>query len=155
MIAEEYQIESAFIYQFTNFIEWPEDAQIVNKNGKFLISVYGSPQLVTELQASSNGKTIKGYPIEIRLFMKAEELMPSQIVYVKDPGADAFLQILKKIKGKGTLLISHAKGLGEKGSMINFFADEGRIKFEINRTSIETEQFQVNSRLLKLARLIN
>jgi hypothetical protein len=56
---------------------------------------------------------------------------------------------------RGTLTISEAPNLAEKGSAINFVILNNKLKFEINRNSIYKAGIKISAQLLKLAIIVD
>jgi YfiR/HmsC-like len=147
------KIESAFIYKFTNFIEWPHDAP-ANAGDKFTICVVGSSPVQQTLEEIAALKTVNGEKLEIKGFSDGNLPKFCHIALITTKNSETFENILKNLKGRKILVISHADGFGVKGSMINFFSEGDRLRFEINRKAVEAEGIKVNSRLLNLAKTI-
>ena len=63
--------------------------------------------------------------------------------------------ILSKVKNKKILTISDQKGFAEKGVMLHFINQKNKVKFELNRASLNNSGLSASSELLKLAILVN
>lgn len=150
-------LKTAFIYQFTKYIEWPETFSLPEEDRPFfVISVWEDSPLLSELEKLSSEKDIKGKKIKLNVVKGPSEILEKKshiLVYGGGESPDLF-KTLEQMKGTGTLLIGHGDGLGKKGMMINFYTDEGRLRFEINRKAIERENLYINSQLLKLSRIV-
>ena len=148
---EQYKVETAFIYQFTNYITWPPDST----KDAFVISVVGDSKLTRSLEKLAQVKTVKGQKMLIHQITDSSQLKRSDIVVIGSSNEKILDEITKKTKGTHALIISFSHGFATKGSMINFYLDDGRIRFEINRAALEAEKLQASSQLLKLARLVD
>ena len=147
---EQYKIETAFIYQFTNYITWPTDSTRTS----FVISVVGASPITGELEDLAKTKSVKGQKLEIHQITESPQLKKSDIVVLTSSNEKILEEVLKKTRGTNTLIISFSKGFASKGAMINFYLEEGRLRFEINRPALENEGLQASSQLLKLAKVI-
>ena len=153
--SEKDKIESAFIYQFTNYIDWPLIRDQSEGAAPFVISVAGNSPIVAELEDLAKTKTVKGRKIAVHQFTDASRLtLNSSIIIIAVPDEDLLKDVIRRSKGTSALIVSFSRGFAEKGAMINFFLDEGRLRFEINRRAIENQNLRVGSQLLKLAKLI-
>jgi len=148
---EQYKVETAFIYQFTNYITWPPESE----KDAFVISVVGDSRLTRSLEELAKVKTVKDKKMVIHQITDSSQLKKSDIVVIGSSNEKLLEEISKKTKGMHALVISFNEGAATKGSMINFYLDEGRIRFEINRAALEAEKLQASSQLLKLARLVD
>ncbi|MEO5970905.1 MAG: YfiR family protein [Bdellovibrionia bacterium] len=151
---KEYKVQTAFIYQFTNYVEWPQDKSAISAQEPFIIAVIGSSPIVQELEALAKIKTVKGRKIEVNKIENVSLLGRSNIIVIASTDESLLRQAVQKTTGSGALIVSYSEGFAQKGAMINFFQEEGRLRFEINRTALESQKLQVSSQLLKLAKLI-
>ncbi len=153
-VENEHRVKTAFIYQFTNYVEWPKDQRTLAATEPFLVTIIGNSPLVQELHNIAKAKTVKGRPIEIDHLQDSSKIRKSQMIIIAGSDDKALRDILERTKNMGALIISHADGFAKKGSMINFFIEDGRLRFEINRPALEEGQLQVSSQLLKLAKIV-
>lgn len=151
---KEYKVETAFIYQFTNYVEWPQNNTSAAALEYFVISVVGSSPIVQELEALAKIKTVKGKKIQVNRVENSALLERSNIIVMTSSDETLLRQTVQKANGSGALIISYSEGFAHKGAMINFFQEDGRLRFEINRNALENQKLQASSQLLKLARLI-
>ncbi len=153
--AQQAQVEAAFIYQFRNYITWPDEAEAAGSRD-FVISVVGPESgLFQELEQLAKTKKMKNRSIEVRLVENVSKLSKSDIVIVGSSSLDLLQDVVRKVKGEHALIVSHAEDFAKKGAMINFFLEDDRLRFEINPSAIKKENLQVGSQLLNLARIIN
>lgn len=154
--SQEERVKAAFIYQFTNYIVWPGEKEATTpSHAAFIITVVGKSALVDELSKLAQTKKIKGRPIEIVITEDPGKIVPSQIVIINTSDAAVLLKIAGKLKNNSSLIVSHGTDFAKKGAMINFFVEDERLRFEINRTFIAQAKLQVGSQLLSLAKLVD
>jgi hypothetical protein len=147
---EEYNIKAAFIYQFTNYIDW---GQLI-PGDEFVIGIIGNSPLKGQLSEIAKSKTVKGKKIVFRQFSKPEEIVPCHILFIPRKTLFPLDNILSKVAGKGTLTISEKEGYAKKGTNINFIEVDEKLKFEANTKSINAAGLRASSQLLKLAIIV-
>lgn len=141
------KFKALFIYNFTNYIEWPGGT-----SGAFIITVVGDSPIVGELEAISKLKKVGTASIEVKVVNSASEIGSTHIVYVP-PAKKKFLpDIAQAMSGKATLIISD-NGQGKFG--INFVEVDSKQSFQISKSNIEEHRLKVNSTLLALGTLVN
>jgi len=145
----ESKLQTAFVYQFTNYIEWPKDT--ANKD-IFYIGVCGHSSLIKPLEELAKSKTVKGVKIIVRTQTLADPIWENHVLIIDEK--DSVEAIVKKVRGYPVLTISKGEGLSQKGVVVNFFVDDGKLRFEINRKMAEAQKLSISSQLLKLARII-
>ena len=62
--------------------------------------------------------------------------------------------LLSTIEDRDILIFSDTKNYAKKGTHINFYQQDYKIKFEINLNKIEADGFYINSLLLDYAKII-
>jgi hypothetical protein len=157
----EYAIKATYLYHFGSFIEWPKELA-GGIGGKFKIGVLGKSAVVSPLQQIAGTKKVRGLAIQVQQFKSADDIKACHVLFVSDaaeddknPDPEARLkQALKQTKGKHILIVTEHEGLARKGSAMNFFIEENRVRFEINLEAARTEKLQISSNLLKLGKLV-
>jgi hypothetical protein len=147
---DEYNIKAAFIYQFTNYIDWGS----LMSGDEFVIGIIGSSPLKGQLAEIAKSKTVKGKRIVLRQFSKPDEIVPCHILFIPRKTLFPLDNILAKVLGKGTLTISEKEGYAKNGTNINFIEVDEKLKFEANTKSINAAGLKASSQLLKLAIIV-
>ena len=142
------QTRALYILDISKYVNFPERFQ---NNESFTITLLsGNLDLYWELERlSKTRKTVQDKPIRILVCKKIDELKPSQVVYVNHREGYRIDDVLKKIRGTGTLLIS--EGYPFRTSMINFVVTDGAPRFEANEELMRQEGLYVNELFLAQA----
>ena len=146
------KIKAVFIYNFTKYIEWPQDYQA----GDFTIAILGENQsLFNELSNMSKVKKVANRPFTIKTINSPSEIGSAHIVYIPTDNSASFSKALSSLKGKSALVVTESPGLAEKGAAINFTIMGGRQKFELNKSTALQNNLKVSSTLENIAVLVN
>ena len=141
------KIKVAFIYNFTRLVEWPPDY----KEGDFVIGVLNaSPALLTELNTLTQ-KTSGKQKFTIKNFKSVEEIDKCNILFIPEGSNNLLAEVLKKLHGTSTLLITETEGDAKKGAAINFIIKDNKQAFELNKSNAEKNHLTVSSSLKTLA----
>lgn len=147
--SDEYEIKAAFIYRFTNYIEWDS-----TPGDEFVIGIFGTSPVKQDLQEIARTKTVKNKKIVIRQFKKPDDISTCHILFISQETSVPLNDILAKVAGKGTLTIGEKEGYAKKGALINFVEVDNKLKFEANPKGISAAGLKASSQLLKLAILV-
>lgn len=145
-----HEIHSMLIFNFIKYIDWPDAA----KSGDFVIAVYGDDNVFEQLNTFYSSRPIKGQQAQIIKVNSLNELNSAHVVYVADKKSSDFESLNSKFNGKPTLIITDRSGLGKKGSCINFKEVGGKLKFEINQSSFDTNKLKISSQLVSMGIMI-
>ena len=146
------KIKAVFIYNFTKYIEWPEEY----KTGEFTIGILGeNSALFSELDKMSKVKKVSNQSFVIKSFTDPSQLDNPHILYIPEDSTDQLKKAIDRLKGKSTLIVTEKPGLAKQGSAINFVVQGSRQKFELNKANVTQRNLKVASALENLAIPVN
>lgn len=147
------QLRAMFIYNFANFVEWPEKA-FANKESPITICLYGKVDFSSYLEPMA-GTLVGDRALNISEF--DEELTISKQCHMLFVGSDKQSLSKSLFESKNflyVLSISEKNGFIESGGMINILSQENQISFEIDLLSAKNKGLFISSDLLSLAKNI-
>jgi len=151
-VSADYKMHCLYLYKFSQLVKWPEP----RAKQQFTIGVVGitplAPSLEQYLSVKNNSSAVK---YKLLWFKSFESIADCDLLYVSADQLKNFDQIVKKMNGRSTLIVSEVKGLIKRGAGINFIYEEGTsIKVQINKTAIEAHKLKVSSELLSLGTVV-
>jgi hypothetical protein len=148
----EYEVKAAFIHNFAKFIEWPASA-FEKADSPLRIGILGEGPINAPLMGM-RGKQVQNRSLEITRVRRINDLRQYHIVFVNPSEKGRTRSILRALKGTGILTIGDFEGFAEQGGALNFYLEEGKVRFEINDCAARRENLKVSSKLLRLARIV-
>ena len=100
----ESQVKAAMIYNFAQYVKWPENGLNPSKS-PFVIVVIGDDPLATILEDLSKGETFENRTIQVQRLSTLNETKFCQILFVSQSQKKRIPQILEAIRGKSVLTI--------------------------------------------------
>jgi hypothetical protein len=153
----EQKIKAAFLYNFINFVDWPED-KMTDNDEPIIIGVIGNKDFVNAFDPIKD-KQIRGKKIVIKYFKDLKDLKKCHVVLLCICGStspDNSKKIMDAVKNFPVLTVGEQADFLENGGNINFLTVDHKIRFEINLDSAKRNNLKIRSKLLKLAkRVIN
>ena len=149
----EYRLKLAFLYHFTEFVDWPSDA-FQGDRAPLTICVLGEDPFANGIKETLRGRAVAGHPIDIRRLKPAENPRGCQVVFVRSGEKRASERVLASLKSSSILTVGETKGFAERGGIINLFMDENKLRFEINLGAAKQANLRISSKLLALAKLV-
>lgn len=149
--AQNEKFKALFLYNFIKNVEWPP----ASKQGDLIIGVLGSNPISKELETITSTQRAGNQAMKVKVFSTVEEITNCHIIYVSPNKGNLVPQLLAKISGSNTLVVSDNKGGIQQGSGINFILDGDKLKFEISKHNIEVKGLRVSTSLLNLGIPIN
>jgi hypothetical protein len=151
--AAEVRIKAAFLYKFSDFIEWPPEAY-GKPDSPFTIGVMGADALADELAQVVARRTVGGRPVEVRKLRRGAPLAGLQMLFVGGRDAGRLAEALSAAKGQPTLTVTESEEAQIPGSMINFVLVDDKVRFDVALPPAEAENLRISSRLLSVARRV-
>jgi hypothetical protein len=148
----EYEIKAAYLYNFINYIDWPENT-FPGPGGTITIGVVGQNPLGTALEVL-NGKQVKGRTVVLKPILDAKDLDQCQIVFINSSEKARLPELLQKLKDSRALTVSEIDGFAQQGGIINFISEHNKVRFEINPDAARRLGLNISSELLKLAKVV-
>lgn len=141
-------IKAIYIYNFTKYIEWPENY----KEGNFVVGVLGTnTSLINALNKMAESKTVGTQKFEIKSVSSIADVAKCHIIYILADNSAQLGDVILKVKGKSALIVTDKEGLAAKGSAINFIIDGNKQKIELNRSNLEKYKLKVASTLVEMS----
>lgn len=147
----EYQLKAVFLYNFTQFVEWPENA-FASQQSPMVIGILGTDPFGHYLEETIAGEKINGHPLLIKHFKNVEEIGDCQVLFINLPESKRD-QALVTLKGKNILTVSDDPDFMKRGGMIRFFTRQEKIKLQVNLEAAKTENLVLSSKLLRLVEI--
>lgn len=149
----EYDLKAAFVLNFARFTQWPADS-FEGADSPCNLCVVGNEELEAAFQAI-DGKEVGTRKLRVSFSRGAHELQRCNLLFVsKDIDLPDVLKLFAAVKGRPVLTIGETEGFIRLGGMINFFSEEGRLRFEINPERSRQQKVKLSSRLLNLAVIV-
>jgi hypothetical protein len=154
-IYDQNQVKAVFLYNLTNFITWPATPD-PNERPPFIIAMIGNDSLGHYLDQVVSGETINKRPIHILRLSSLDQLQAAayDMLYVAADQMPLWPQIREIVRARHTLTVSDVSGFSTRGGMITLAMAGRKIRIEINVEEIRRNQFEISSKLLKLAHIV-
>jgi hypothetical protein len=146
-------VKSAYIFNFIQFIDWPEQALGPSPN-PVKICMIGNDQFAAAL-ATLSGRHVKGRPIAVAPISADHEALTScQVVVIDQTAAAQLPQLLEQLAGANVLTVSDIPQFAHRGGAIGFVIDQGKVRIEINPRATQQAGLRVSANLLEVARIV-
>jgi hypothetical protein len=151
-VSKEYQVKAAFLYNFSQFIEWPASA--LPGTQPLIIGVLGEDPFGSYLDELVRGERVSNHPLIVRRFHQVAEIRTCHILFVSQSEANRLEQILTYLKGRNILTVGDIENFAVRGGMIRFVTENNRIRFGINLEAARDANLTISSKLLRAAEIV-
>lgn len=149
----EYQVKAAFLFNFAQFVEWPEQA-FAGAQAPLVIGVLGEDPFGNYLDELVQGEKIGQHPIMVRRYPDDGNPADCHILFVSAPAADHIERIAAQLKERGILTVGDTDNFCRRGGMVRFITEKGKIRLRINVESAKAVGLTISSKLLRWATIV-
>lgn len=149
----EYQLKAVFLFNFTQFVEWPPQA-FAEANSPLVIGVLGNDPFGSYLDETVRGETVNGRPLTVQRYNSAEEIKNCHVLFISRSEAARLPQILTGLKGKSILTVSDADSFNREGGIIRLATIANKIRLRIALETAKAANLTISSKLLRPADIV-
>lgn len=149
----EYQVKAVFVFNFSRFVEWPQQA-FTTPNQPFAICILGDDPFGGRLEEAVRGEQINQHPLTVRRFRSVGESDNCQILYIDRSQGGQLHQILAALDHRSILTVSELNDSAERGGMIQFTTESNHIRLRINVDAARAAGLTISSKLLRPAEIV-
>jgi hypothetical protein len=152
-VSKEYQVKAAFLFNFAQFVQWPEST-FTNSAEPFNIGILGDDPFGPALEQMVRGESIHGHSFVIVRSRRVQDLEHCEIVFITKVERGHVGDDLARLSGKRILTVSELPGFASHGGDINFFLEGSKVRFEINPAAAQHDGLKISSQLLNLGKIV-
>jgi len=150
---QEYQVKAVFLFNFTQFVEWPP-ATSVNSAEPIFICILGEDPFGAYLEDAIRDEHVDNRTLAVRRLSTAEEAQACRILFISRSESGRLDAILQHLKPSSALTVSDARGFGERGGMVGFVTEDNRVRLRINLDAARAAGLTISSKLLRVADVV-
>ena len=151
--APEYQLKAAFLFNFTQFVEWPAVA-FADAQAPFVIGVLGDDPFGAVLDETVRGETVGGRPLLVQRYRKAEDIKACHVLFISKSEAAGLERIVAALKDRNVLTVGDTEGFARRGVLVRLVTEDKKIRLHINADAAKAVGLVLSSKLLRLAELV-
>jgi hypothetical protein len=151
-IAREYQIKAVFLFNFTQFVEWP--ATSFKETDAIVIGILGGNPFGTYLDEAVHGEKVNGHPLVVQHYRQVEDVKTCHILFINASETHQLKQVFAVLKSRSILTVSDADNFTKQGGMIRFFTENKKTRIRINLNATKNADLTISSKLLRLADVV-
>ncbi|HMC75805.1 MAG TPA: YfiR family protein [Vicinamibacterales bacterium] len=145
-------IKAAFLFNFTQFVEWPPAA--LGSSDPFRICVVADASFAAAVDRTVVGESVGGHAIARTSPAAPDAARGCQILFVGRQEGDRLERWLAAVKGSPVLVVGESHSAFEHGAHINFVIENNRVKFDVNKDGAARAGLTISSKLLRVARTV-
>lgn len=149
----EYQLKAVFLFNFTQFVEWPPQS-FADVDSPLVIGVLGNDPFGPYLDETVRGETINGRPLTVQRYNDLSNIKNCHVLFISRSEATHLAQILAALKGKSILTVSDADNFNRDGGIIRLATVDNKIRLRIALEAAKAANLTISSKLLRPADIV-
>lgn len=149
----EYRLKAVFLYNFTQFVEWPASA-FADGQSPFTLCVLGEDPFGRDLDDVVQGETVGGRAMKVQRLADVPELRDKgtcQILFIGEPVDPVSVRDALAAKPhRAVLTVSDMESRLPEGVMIGFAREKQRIRLRVDGDAARAAGLTVSTKLLRL-----
>ena len=150
----DYQVKATFLFQFTQFVDWPQEA-FTSGQAPLVIGILGQDPFGTFLDQIVRNETANDRALAVQRYQRLEDVKNCQLLFVSGSEAERMGEIVAALKGQSILMVADADGFADRGGMIQFVTQQNRLRLKINLEAARAAKLTISSKLLRPATVIH
>lgn len=149
--AAESAIKAAFLYKFSDYIQWPPQV-LSDPHAPIVFGVLDADQVAANLRQVVAGHQVNGHPIVVRKLQPGDPLSDLQVLFVGEGAGDDTNGVLGKSVNLPVLTVTESGDWNGSDSIINFVVVGDKVRFDVSLKSATRSKLKISTRLLSVAR---
>lgn len=141
-------IKAAFLFNFTQFVEWPPAA---DTQEPFRICIVADPSFSAALDRIVDGESVGQRPIARSAPAAPDEARGCRILFIGRQDDERVERWLAAVKGLPVLVVGESRTAWARGVHVNFVIENNRVKFDVNNDTAGRSGLTISSKLLRVA----
>jgi hypothetical protein len=147
---DEFKLKTAFLYNFSQFIEWPSTS-FTSSTSPFLVCLVGQNYFGNHLLQLEN-RFHKTHPIQVFSPKTIQEARTCHMLYIDDVRGSFLGREPQKVLGNAAILtVSSSDDARESGIAISFVIHSGRVRWILNLDAARAAKLKLSSKLIEVA----
>ncbi len=149
----EYQVKAAFLFNFTQFVQWPEST--FTQNQPIVIGILGKDPFGTALSSMVEGEQVNGRTVQVVRYEQPADIKNCHILFIPVSERARTLVVLNQLRDQRILTVGESEGFARLGGMIHLQNENNKIKLVINHEAAKQENLDISVKLLKLSTIVS
>lgn len=147
------KVQALFLYNFTNFVEWPSEA-FAEPKGDLNLCIYGNPDLAKWLR-NFEASLIDEHTLRIVYGEQIANIRSGcHLLFIDQDKSIKLPDFFSAIDYLYVLSVGEQDEFTDKGGVINIFRPKDKLQFSINISNAIANGLFISSDLLALARQV-
>jgi hypothetical protein len=149
----EYQVKAAFLFNFSQFVDWPA-AAFADGRSPLVIGVLGEDPFGATLDEIIRGETVNGRPLAVRRYKSIDQVDACHILFIDRSQTGQLDTVVTALRERSVLTVGDFEGFTRRGGIIRFVTVGNKIRLRVNLAAAQQAKLTISSKLLRPAQIV-
>ena len=146
----EYELKAAFLFNFTQFVDWPTNA-FQHDSDPIVIGVLGPDPFGETLDRLAAGEEVRGRKLKVERYPSFSQYKGAHILFISRAFSAQWGDIQRELRNKPILTVSDMDRFAARGGMIHLVTERNLVRLRVNAEAARRAEITISSKLLRLA----
>jgi len=151
--ARENDLKAVFLFNFTQFVQWPADA-FADVSDPFVIGILGDDPFGSTLKEVVAKETVGKHKIVVRHYQDVRDIANCQMLFISPSESLRLNHIFEHLRGRSILSVGETESFLAHGGMIRFLLVGNKLHLQINLETAKAAHLTISSQLLRQAEVL-
>lgn len=151
--AREFQIKAVFLFNFAQFVEWPQSA-FSTADSPLVIGVLGADPFGDFIDELVRGESVRGHSLTVQRYRSLAEIGACHVLFVSGSEGSQISRIVAALKGRPVLTVCDWEAYARNGVMIRFLMERNHVRLRIDLEEAKAAGLIISSKLLRSAEIV-
>lgn len=152
-VAKEFQVKALFLYNFTHFVQWPQES-FSDPDAPLVIGILGEDPFGPYIDELVKGEAVNNHPIVVERYASIEDVDHCHVLFINFAEKNTVKRTLDSLQARPILTVGDVDNFARMGGIIRFVREDERIGLRINTTAAAEAQLVISSKLLRLSEIV-
>jgi len=152
-VSAEYDLKAAFLFNFTQFVEWPPEA-FPEASTPITIGILGDDPFGRSLDEMVADEVVRNRKLLIRRFRDVAQVDACHVLFVSPSETRSLDRVLAALDRRSILTVGENPDFVAHSGIVAFVLSHNRLRLRINLAAARAARLTISSKLLRQAQIV-
>ena len=152
-VSSEYDLKAAFLFNFTQFVEWPPEA-FPDATTPITIGILGDDPFGSSLDEIVADEVVRNRRLLVRRFRDVSQIDGCHVLFVSPSESRSLDKVFSALDGRSVLTVGETPDFAARSGVIAFVLSHNRLRLRINLAVARAARLTISSKLLRQAQIV-
>jgi len=152
-VISEYDLKAAFLFNFTQFVEWPPEA-FPDASTPITIGILGEDPFGGSLDEIVADEVVRNRRLLVRRFRDVAQVDRCHVLFVSPSETRDLDRVFSALDRRSILTVGETADFTARSGVVAFVLSHNRLRLRINLSAARAARLTISSKLLRQAQIV-